>query len=60
MSICSIFVLCLTGVIVLFSRIFDSEIVVEEGEADGACVMLPQAWGDCALMVSVRLEAFFK
>ncbi len=45
---------------ILFSHIFDSKMVDDKGEADGAGVMLPQAWGDCALMVAVRLEAFFE
>jgi hypothetical protein len=43
-----------------FAKVFDAEIIDNQWELYGSCVVLPKSWYQFALLVSVFVEAFFK
>ncbi len=43
-----------------FANVFDAEIINNQCELYGSCVVLPKSWYQFALPVSVFVEAFFK
>ncbi len=45
---------------ILLAHILDPEIIDDEGEADRAGIVFPQAWCGFVLGVTVLLEAFFE
>jgi hypothetical protein len=60
MSICSTFVWCLTGVARVPPQHILPQVIINEGEADGAGVVPPETWCCVALVVAMLGESFFK
>ena len=60
MSICNIFALCLIDVVRFTLPHIYPEVINDEGEADWAGIVRPQAWRGFALAVAILPEAFFK
>jgi hypothetical protein len=46
--------------VLFFANIFDAEVINNQCELDGSCVVLPKARYQFALLVSVLVEAFFE